>query len=277
MHEKAFWKAIAESQYDLPVGYTVDDLTPELLGYLGSPDAELRDEIAVETLTHWIMGGRYAPDALRTMMAAWLDNLRVGIGEQGTNSVLLRSFSALMLSIIAYHDWKQPFLSDEETHALLERALEYLAAERDVRGYDEALGWLHSPAHTADLLKFIARSPKTNATDHVRILDAIAAKVTAPQPYVYVHSEYQRLGLVVLDVIQRATLDQPTLAGWIQRFRAVKALEATTPRAEYHGMYQNTKIFLLNLYFIFAHQEAPPEGEHDLRALIFEALRLFRT
>jgi hypothetical protein len=277
IHDKAFWKAVAEAQYDLPIGYTVGDLTPELLGYLGSPDPGLRDEIAVETLTHWIIGGLYAPEALRRLMHEWTANLRKGIGEQGTNGVSLRSFSVLMLSIIAYHDWKAPFLTRDEVHALLDQALEYLAAEKDVRGYDEQIGWLHSPAHTADLLKFLARSPKTNADDHRRIIHAVAAKVTEPQDYVYVHSEYQRLGLVILDVVRRNTLDRETLARWMERFIAVRLHEATTPRAQYHGMYQNSKIFLLNLYFIFAHQEVPIEGEHDLQAQIFDALRLFKT
>jgi hypothetical protein len=277
MHDKTFWKDIANTQFNLPIGYTAADLTPELMEYLGSPDAELRDEIGVDTLTSWIVGGHYEPDALRKMMGQWIENLRKEVGEQGTNSVLLRSFSALMLSVITYHDWKTSFLTDAEVKSLLERALEYMAAEKDVRGYEDSMGWLHSAAHTADLLKFLARNPKTNADDHRRILTAVADKVTEPRTHVFVHSQYERLGLTVLDVVKRSTVSQNDLTAWLGKFTAVKAKDPGKYDPGYHAMYQNTKHFLRSVYFTLAHQEEPIAGAHDLQAQIFEALKQFRT
>jgi hypothetical protein len=278
-HDKAFWKAIIANEFKLPIGYSADDLAPELIGYLSLPDPELRDEIGVEILTSWIVGGQFSPETLRGFMGQWTSNLMQGIGEQGTNSVLLRSFSALMLSIIAYYDWKNPFLSEAETATLLESALNYCAAEKDVRGYDLEMGWLHSPAHTADLLKFLARNTKTTALEHQRILEAVAHKVVEGRTEVFSHSEYERLGLVVLDIIRRGTLDEQALRAWVDLLVAVRQREPDGYSQEYHAAYQNTKHFLRAVYFILAYQneEQPLEGAVALQKMIFEALRQFRV
>ena len=92
--------------------------------------------------------------ALVTTLAT---SLRAGIGEAGTDTVLLRSFSALDLSILAALELQDPALDDSGYRGLLDDALAYLAAERDLRGIDPRVGWIHATAHTADLLKFLAR------------------------------------------------------------------------------------------------------------------------
>ena len=278
MHDKTFWQTLAENQYHLPDDAPLNELTGELLAYLRSPDPELRDDIAYTTLTQWIIGGRYTPEQLRAMMRRWQADLHSGLGEQGTNSVITRSFAALMLSIIAYRDWKEPFLTDEEARALLDAALDYFLREQDVRGYDDQLGWLHSVAHTADLLKFLARSPKTSAEDLQRILRATAEKVTAPRPTVFTHSEDERLAWVILDVLRRDTLKAETLSEWLERLTRITQQDGQSDTglrdSDYHGTYQNTKHFLRSVYFRLAYSEELP-GAHDLQEQLFEKLRLF--
>lgn len=278
MPDRMFWKAIAQGHY-LPEGYTVDSLTPELLDYLSSPDAELRDEIAVEILTNWILAGFYPLEKMRELMHKWIVDLSFGIGEDGTNSVLRRSFAALMLSIIAFREWKAPFLTEEEIHTLLDKAIEYCKAEKDVRGYDEEMGWLHSPAHTADLLKFIARSDMTTADDHRRILDAVAEKVTARRRMVFVHSEYERLSWVVLEIAKREILNRDDFAVWIQKLMDVKLHDTGKQNMEFHAMYQNTKHFLRAVYFMLLYQEeeSPLPESPEILKYLFEALKQFRT
>ena len=73
------------------------------------------------------------------------------------------------------------------------------------------------------------------------------------------------------------TVTPTAVTAWVEGFRHVISQQETTPRTLYHGIYQNSKIFLLNLYFVFAHQETPVEGAHDLQAQLFEVLRLFKT
>ena len=82
-----------------------------------------------------------------------------------------------MLSVAVARDNATPYLEAAEVRALLAATLGYLAREQDVRGYDDEKGWMHSAAHTADLLKFLARSRHLPAGAQREILDAIAAKM----------------------------------------------------------------------------------------------------
>src|SRR5262245_41856238 len=96
--DKAFWQSIVESDYTLPPDYTVADLTPELVEFLGSTDIDVRDPFGYMILAHWmIRDRRYSPTDLRNLAVQLVQNLTVGLGEKDTDSVFLRSFSILML------------------------------------------------------------------------------------------------------------------------------------------------------------------------------------
>ena len=53
-HTTAFWQAIARNTSEPPAGTTAAQLAPELIGNLGSPDPELRDDLSMSILTAWI-------------------------------------------------------------------------------------------------------------------------------------------------------------------------------------------------------------------------------
>ena len=176
-HDKAYWRSIAEARFEVPAGATAQQLAPELLATLGGADPELRDDLALSILTSWIYQRKLlGPDDLRPMTLTLEANLRKDIGAIGADGVLLRSFSALTLSVIAARDNEAPFLSAEEYAKLLDEALAYFRDERDTRGFDPAKGWMHSAAHTADLLKFLARNPRLPAAGQSRMLSAMLAK-----------------------------------------------------------------------------------------------------
>src|SRR5690606_29418698 len=132
----------------------------------------------------------------------WLNDLKTGLGESSTDTVLTRSFSALMLSILVYYDIKQSWLSKENYDRLYHEIIAYFIAEQDLRGYDSEKGWHHATAHTADVLKFLARDEKSNAGHLQGILDAVATKLTQAQKHIYTHGEDERIALVVLDVVK---------------------------------------------------------------------------
>src|SRR5262245_51043081 len=119
-HPKSFWQAIVANKFELPDGTTAAQLAPELLANLGSPDPELRDDLSETILTSWIFRKKLlGPADLRPVIATLRGNLGKGIGESGADGVLLRSFSALTLSVIAARDNEEPFLSADEHAGLL--------------------------------------------------------------------------------------------------------------------------------------------------------------
>lgn len=276
MHDKAFWTAVAEADYAVPDGETVRGLTDELLGYLSSPDDGLRDGIAYMTMAHWAERGVWSADDVRHVVAYVVPNLMRGIGEAG-DGVILRSFSALTLSLAAYADWKHSYLTAEEFDAMVAAACEYLTAERDLRGYVTGPGWLHAAAHTADVLKFLARSRHATADHLRRMLTAIAERLATPVDTVYIHSEDERLAMAVLDIAKRGMLTRDDFAAFVQRMMAViEHSESGNFDVTIHATYMNVKHFLRALYFRLSFAEPKIEGAHDLAQQAFDALKKFR-
>jgi len=219
-HDKAFWRGIAEHHYDVPNGESASALAHGLSSLLASPDPELRDDLGYSILARWI--GRpniLQPDDLRTLADEWAANLKDGIGESGTNSVLKRSFSALCLSLLAEREAKIPFLGASRYHQLVADAISYLQAERDLRGYDAKLGWIHATAHTSDLLQALAASPMLTSDEESAILNAVEIRL-ASAPDVYRQGEQDRIAQAVLAVVRRADFATDSFEIWLTRMQA---------------------------------------------------------
>lgn len=274
MHDNAFWQGIIDAKGAIPDGASLDELTQELLDYLRLEDEIKRDTYGYQILAYWMTQGHYDSDTLKGMMARWLGDLQHGIGDNGTTTVIVRSFAALMLSIIVYYDMRESFLSDDDIHTLLDAILAYFAAENDWRGHHPKYGWLHSVAHTADVLKFLARHEKTTVTDHQHIVDAIATKITTQHGVFLTHGEDERLALALLDVIKRGTLDESAWRAWVD---TLVALQAESPAAFDNNWYsasQNTKHLMQSLYFALQRQDDDLAGRDMLMGLLLNGLQL---
>ena len=137
-HDRAYWQAIASHHYEVPAGESAAKLSNELSALLASTDSELRDDLAYSILARWIARGVLPDQQLLSLADDWDANLKRGIGEMGTNSVLLRSFSALCLAAIAEREAKKPFLDEPRYHKLVADGVTYLQAERDLRPLSRA-------------------------------------------------------------------------------------------------------------------------------------------
>jgi hypothetical protein len=214
-HDREFWHSIQKNHYAVPEGESAAALAHELSAYLGSPDPELRDDLAYSILDVWIIERpQLSRQELVPFVEEWSANLKIGIGESATDSVLKRSFSALMLASIAQRDLKTQFLGDTRYHALLNDALTYLTSERDLRGYDVTRGWIHSTAHTADLLKALAENDLLTQNDQHAILTAISERL-ATAPTVYSYGEQDRLALAVRSITMRRDFDAEYFNRWL--------------------------------------------------------------
>ena len=249
-HEKAWWQAIITNDFEPHADAPAVGLLPELSSYLGSPDPELRDEIGYAVLTQWIYVKQLVPaDVLQGLVAEWRANLSRGIGAQGTDTVFLRSFSALMLSVAAALDNKSPWLDKAGFDGLLADALVYLREERDTRGFDEEKGWIHSVAHTADLLKFLARSRFLEAADQGAILSAIADKLDATD-HVLVRGEDERLARAVASIVARPDADMGAFERFLERLRPTPT--AGLPTRPALAVNQNRKNLAVSLHALLA-------------------------
>ena len=217
-HDRQFWREIAHRHYAVPDGESASALAHELSGLLASPDSELRDDLAYSILTSWIRAGKLSSEDLISLSDDWRANLKKNIGEAGNDTVLQRSFSALCLSEIAARDVKSPFLGSERYHALLSDALAYLNQERDLRGYEVKVGWIHATAHTADLLEALAENSALTVPEQERVLNAISERL-ATAGLIYTHGEQDRLALAVIAIIERTDSQKEVIARWLQQMQ----------------------------------------------------------
>jgi hypothetical protein len=240
-------------------------------GLLASTDPFLRDNVAYEAAARLIYtASSLSPEEQRQILAMWVANLRVGLGEATGDAAFTRSFSALNLSILAARDNAAPFLEQIEFDRFLDATLDYFAKERDTRGYDESKGWIHAAAHTADVLKFLARSPKLSSAAQPRILSAIDAKC-AGFGDVFRWAEDERLAQVVAAVARRSDLDRATFNAWlasIGRRRAAMWANAPAIDVSKYPEVQNLKMVLRAAYVALSLDADPAPGRESAAAIL---------
>lgn len=272
---KAYWRGIVEKDYAVPPGAVPADLVIELARHTGSPDPELRDDFGYMIPMTWIeRDQRLSPPILRELFKHWKGTLRKGLGETGTDSVLLRSFSALHLATLVRVDNEHPYLAAGDIRSLLDDALAYLAGEKDLRGFEPGKGWIHATAHTADLLAALVASPHLAKDDPKRLLDALTAKLDAA-PEAWVWGEDERLAAAVRALIQRKDFDAALLDPWLAKFKAdSEKLWAGGSQVDpdSYARVQNEKQLLRALYVSLDRLDEPTDLTREAKKRVGETL-----
>jgi len=270
-HPKSFWRDIVERRSAPPAGQPLPALLQELSGYLGSADPELRDDIGYTVLARWIYVDKVVSvEERRRLLAQWSGNLARGIGEEGTDSVFRRSFSALALGVLAALDNEAAYLDQPEFDRFLTAAIAYLRDERDLRGFDPGKGWMHSTAHTADLLKFLARSRHLQPAQQTLILGAITDKLSRAGS-VYTHGEDERLARAVLSIAARSDLDEAGFRRWAADTARPAEAGPQTPATLAAG--QNRKHLLVSLHALLSVDARNTPSMQAARAILLSALK----
>jgi hypothetical protein len=213
--DRQYFRDIASHQFAVPAGASAFALAQQLTPWLASPDPTLRDDLAYTILDVWTRHGQLTGPQLLTLLPQLQQNLTSGIGESGTDSVFKRSFSALTLASFAERDLDQPFLSPAQYRALLVATLAYLHDERDTRGFDPAKGWIHSTAHTADLLAALARNPLFTPADQPTVFSSIDQRLRTAG-HIYTYGEQDRLAVALLSVITRSDFQLAAFQSWLE-------------------------------------------------------------
>ena len=129
--------------------------------------------------------------------------------------------------------------------------------EPDLRGHTGVRGWAHAAAHTADLLKFLAREPTFTDADRASILDGVAALVVRRHGAIFHHGEDGRLAQPVLEAVRRG-ISPAAIDAWLQVIAAPLGEPAL---AEFEpGQYaaqRNARNLLFTLFVQLALDPAP--------------------
>jgi Protein of unknown function (DUF2785) len=273
--ESAFWDRVVAEGHKVPADRPLADLTAELTTMLGSTDPYLRDEIAYPTLATWVAEGVY-DDLLEGLGDGMTAGLSVGIGEEGTDTVFRRSFSALVLA-----ECIERATSTDHGHSRVpeqtvlrwgDRVAGWLVRERDLRGFVPGKGWAHAVAHGADALGVLAEAPIMSRLELTVLLDVIADRLLAPTTFRFQHGEDDRLALATMRVLRRDLVGLDVLEPWVARLadRSRPSVGGATDPFLVAG---NVQSFLRALHLQVALAPRPPACRADLLLVLIEQLR----
>ncbi len=243
---KSLLKDIKDSNYSVPDGINQYELSIEMMNYIGDIDSELRDDLILTTLYHWIIDGVLSVEEDYELLKTAIDDkhLFYGLGETN-DTVFTRTFSAEIVANVIYKHRQEKFIPEADIHRILEAFLEYYTADHDIRGYVEGKGWAHGAAHGADALDEFARCEEIGYDELKKILTAIYKKVNVNH-YGYIHFEDERMITAVKAVLERNLIPMKELEDWIDHFQNIKKC----------GIYPedlmidfNVNVFLKSLYF----------------------------
>jgi hypothetical protein len=270
-HDKDYWRAVIKKEYAVPSDEPMPVLLAELTRALGSADPEVRDQIGYSILSAWIYRQRVVPVELRrTMLTELTANMKKGIGERDTDGVFARSFSALSLGVLVALDNEVPYMTPSEFNSLFTAAITYLRDEEDIRGFDSTKGWMHSAAHTADLLRFLGRGRYPQSTQQLTLLRAIGDKLTSVG-VTFTHGEDERLARAVLSLAARPEFDQAAFREWTTSLVTPAPAGPTT--AASIASVENRKHVLVSLFALLSTDARDLPSLRAARSIVLAALR----
>ena len=193
------------------------------------------------------------------------------LGSGAEDSLFLRSFSVLVLSVLAAEDLKTPFSRRYRIQRFSGswRALAQ-GGERPSRIRPHK-GWGHTTAHFAKLLKFLARSPRPTREQQARIVEAIAHRLqTAGQ--VFTWGEDGRLAYALASITHRVDADPGPFNVWFGQIKQAHLRVWTGPLDPAEYVRERAQLNALSELAADLEADATPGGTREIRVTL-RALR----
>lgn len=266
-----FWEQVVANGLKVPDDRPLDELTTELTAMLGHPNPAVRDGVAYPTLATWVSGGVY-DDLLHGLGDGMASGLAVGIGENGTDTVFRRSFSALVLTECITRDNDAHLLPPDTVLGWGDRIATWLVREQDIRGFVPGKGWAHAVAHGADALGALGAAEAMGRLELTVLLDVLADRLLVPTEHHLVDGEDDRLAHATMRILRRNLLGLDVLEPWVARL-ANHAQPTGTSEADPYLVTGNVQSFLRALHLQLALAPQPPGCRSDLLLVVIDHLK----
>ncbi len=267
-----YWQEVLETGLAVPTDRPLGDLTAELTTMLGSPNPEQRDGTAYPALATWIDRGVY-DDLLAGLGDGMAAGLSVGLGEQGTDTVFRRSFSALALAECLARDNEQHLLSGARILEWGDRIATWYLRECDTRGFVEGKGWAHAIAHGADAIGILSQSPHFAANELTVLLDVLADRLLMNETELLLAGEPDRIAAATMQILRRNVVSLKVLEPWIARITQGANPFASSGARDPYLVAGNAQSFLRALHLQLSLAGNAPQCRPDLILVLIEALK----
>jgi len=259
-HNPEILAQIMEDDCQLPDGTDPLAFCLALLENFGSTDARLRDGLSYSLLARLLTEyDVLSVQDRESLLKVALDDrhLFYRIGESGTDSVLMRGFSILVVPLILDPDMEHLQLDTDLVHDTIHSVVSYAKEERDHRGYINGKGWAHTIAHTADALDSCAQHPLSTESERLEVLHKVADLATLSNPIYF--QEDDRLAFTASRILEKELVATDALEDWLKRFT-----KPDGPEPESVIRLTNLEHFLRSLYFMLKWKQVDGRLVEDL-------------
>ena len=187
---------------------------PKLLESLGEKDPTLRDDLAHKVLSSYFQDKRFPKEKRLEIIDLLLSTnfLFIEIEKGETDLSVKRTFSLLALTDLIWGDYDAGgFLNADYMTNLSKNLRDYLLKEKDFRGYDKKIGWVHAYAHAGDLLVAINGHHNTTPKEIYENIKFTLNLIELREFNVFKWDEHARLATSIAAGIERLKENQQIL------------------------------------------------------------------
>ncbi len=224
-----------------------------MMNNLGNVDPELRDNLIYSLFARGFEEKAFTVRQQQIIITDFINNLEIFTEIDGKkDQIFLRSFSALLGSILLDVDGETPLFTDKQRELIFKSAIDYLKKENDFRGYVPEKGWAHAIAHGSDFLG-AAISHKCFHTEDINsifdVIRCIMNKLTVP----FIDEEEQRVAYAFFQGVEAKNISEHDLIGFIKKYDDEIWQRYIESKGDLSAFYCLSTWFHLmqNWYFIF--------------------------
>ena len=225
-------KTLKKNQFAVSDSKLRNHIALKLLACLGHSDPKVRDGIVYEASSHWLRNELLTPTTIKSMF----DSLIVILKQPNQDPLnFTQPFAALVLSEVIRVDRITPYLTDVERQKSVNVTSAYMGNINDYRGFDDAQGWRHSVAHTADIFLQLALNKKLTKQQLSQLLTAIKSQVIPKEPHFYIYGEPKRLALPLVYIVLRGLHTEAELVSLLE------SIVDPTPYGNWQSVYTSNQ------------------------------------
>lgn len=229
----------------------------KLLSCLGELDPKVRDGIVYEATSTWLRKKLLDQTTIKSMFDYLINTLKQS-NQDPLN--FTQPFANLVLSEVLRVDRNTPYLLVDERQNAIDVTTAYMRNITDYRGFDEAQGWRHAVAHTADVFLQRSLNQQVSKVQLGQLLDAIKSQVSPKTSHSYIYGEPKRLAMAFIYIVLRGEHSEQEL------FSYLESVANPAPYADWQSAYSdkkglaklhNTRNFIYSIFAISGKSKKP--------------------
>ncbi|ENI8450247.1 DUF2785 domain-containing protein [Listeria monocytogenes] len=248
MHDSNIFNTLKQTNYILPKDPDAsNEIIDTMLSYLSSVDSELRDNIAYNIFSEWLVGqDNLTTDQKRRIYnyAVNKNNLLFKINIIDSDAVFQRSFLALIIALLLENNKVHNFLTNNEIRKTMNLLIELLEKEKNTHSFIEEKGWAHCIAHTADALDELIYQRTISEIDVKKIMTAITFFYKT-NPNILTGEEDERLSNILITALFEQKINIEEVKNWLNSLS--EAIPNHLPEIPLINIKQFTQTLLIKL------------------------------